>query len=134
MARTTPFHSRLEPLNETGVWKHWSGILVAPQYQYSLNSEYYAVRNSAGLFDTSPLFKYRIQGPDATQFLSGVLARDIRKQIRNVFGNKVFKTTITRSVRLEESPAYKKSIFTFAPSSSGAVEYYSLSEEVIGRV
>ena len=62
-----------------------------------------------------------------------ILARDIRKQIRTVFGDKVFRTTITKSVRLEESPAYKQSIFTFAPASSGATEYYSLTEEVIGR-
>jgi chromosome partitioning protein len=51
-----------------------------------------------------------------------------------VFGEKVFRTTISKSVRLEESPAYKQSIFTFAPTSSGATEYYSLSEEVISRV
>ena len=63
-----------------------------------------------------------------------VLARDIHRQIRDVFGEKVFRTTISKSVRLEESPAYKQSIFTFAPSSSGATEYYSLSEEVIARV
>ena len=43
------------------------------------------------------------------------LARDIRAQIQKVFGGKVFKTVITKSVRLEESPAYKESIFTFAP-------------------
>ena len=62
------------------------------------------------------------------------LARDIRSQIHKVFGEKVFKTLITKSVRLEESPAYKESIFSFAPESSGATEYYSLSEEVIERV
>ena len=61
------------------------------------------------------------------------LARDVRDQIRGVFGEKVFRTTISKSVRLEESPAYKQSIFSFAPNSSGAMEYYSLSEEVIGR-
>jgi cellulose biosynthesis protein BcsQ len=63
-----------------------------------------------------------------------ILARDIRRQIREVFGDKVFNTTISKSVRLEESPAYKQSIFTFSPASSGATEYYSLSEEVMGRV
>jgi chromosome partitioning protein len=62
------------------------------------------------------------------------LVRDIRSQIHKVFGEKVFKTLITKSVRLEESPAYKESIFSFAPESSGATEYYSLSEEVIERV
>jgi chromosome partitioning protein len=61
------------------------------------------------------------------------LARDIRGQNQSVFGTKVFNTVITKSVRLEESPAYKESIFTFAPESSGASEYYTLSEEVIER-
>jgi chromosome partitioning protein len=65
---------------------------------------------------------------------SSYYARDIRRQIKKVFGEKVFDTTISRSVRLEESPAYKQSIFTFAPNSTGAVEYYSLSEEVLRRV
>ena len=40
--------------------------------------EYFAIRNAAGLFDTSPLYKYRIHGPDAERFLAGVLARDPR--------------------------------------------------------
>ena len=62
------------------------------------------------------------------------LARDIREQITKVFGGKVFRTVISKSVRLEESPAYKESIFTFAPDSIGATDYYSLCEEVIERV
>jgi chromosome partitioning protein len=61
------------------------------------------------------------------------LARDIQDQIRKVFGDKVFRTVISKSVRLEESPAYRESIFTFAPDSTGAAEYYSLCEEVIDR-
>ena len=40
--------------------------------------EYFAVRNAAGIFDSSPLYKYRITGKDAERFLAGVLARDIR--------------------------------------------------------
>jgi aminomethyltransferase len=41
--------------------------------------EYFAVRNSAGIFDTSPLYKYQIRGKDAERFLAGVMARDIRR-------------------------------------------------------
>ena len=78
MIKRTPFFPRLAELNQTMLWEHWAGYLVAQKYQYSETYEYYAVRNSAGLFDTSPLFKYRITGRDATKFLSGVLARDIR--------------------------------------------------------
>lgn len=78
MILTTPFHSRLEPLNETGLWSHWEGYLVAEKYQMSEKTEYFAIRNSAGLFDTSPLYKYRVFGPDAEAFLAGVLTRDVR--------------------------------------------------------
>ena len=78
MVRTTPFHERLAPLNETGLWEHWANHLVATRFQMSEKFEYFAVRNAAGLFDTSPLYKYRIHGPDAERFLAGVLARDIR--------------------------------------------------------
>jgi aminomethyltransferase len=78
MIRTTPFHERTTALNETGLWEHWSGHLAAQRYQMSDKFEYFAVRNSAGIFDSSPLYKYRIHGPDAERFLAGVLARDIR--------------------------------------------------------
>jgi aminomethyltransferase len=79
MIRTTPFHERTSALNETGLWEHWSNCLVAQRYQMSEKFEYFAIRNAAGLFDTSPLYKYRITGPDAARFLGGVLARDPHK-------------------------------------------------------
>jgi aminomethyltransferase len=79
MIRTTPFHERTSALNETGLWEHWSNCLVAQRYQMSEKFEYFAIRNAAGLFDTSPLYKYRFSGPDAERYLGGVLARDVRK-------------------------------------------------------
>jgi aminomethyltransferase len=78
MIRTTPFHERTNALNETQLWSHWSGHLAADRYQMSDKMEYFAVRNAAGLFDSSPLYKYRITGSDAETFLAGILARDIR--------------------------------------------------------
>jgi len=78
LIRTTPFHERTSALNETQLWSHWSGHLAADRYQMSDKFEYFAVRNAAGIFDTSPLFKYRITGKDVEAFLGGVLARDIR--------------------------------------------------------
>jgi len=79
MVRTTPFHERTSALNQTGLWEHWANSLVAVRYQMSEKFEYFAIRNAAGLFDTSPLYKYRVRGPDAERFLAGVLARDPRK-------------------------------------------------------
>jgi len=78
MIRTTPFHERTAALNETGLWSHWAGHLAANRYQVSDKFEYFAVRNAAGIFDTSPLYKYRFAGRDAERFLAGILARDIR--------------------------------------------------------
>lgn len=78
MIRKTPFHERTSALNETGLWQHWSGHLAANRYQVSDKFEYFAVRSAAGIFDTSPLYKYRVAGRDAERFLSGMLARDIR--------------------------------------------------------
>ncbi len=106
-----------------------------------IQSSYYALEGTDDLLDTYE--KIRSRPNPNLQFLGVIitlhdkrtnLARDVKKQIETVFGNKVFKTSISKSVRLEESPAYKQSIFTFAPQSSGAIEYYSLSEEVIERV
>jgi aminomethyltransferase len=77
MPLVTPFHSRLKEINETGIWRHWSGYLVAPQYQYSLSDEYYSVRNSVSLLDTTPLFKYRFNGVDAKVLLERILLRDV---------------------------------------------------------
>jgi len=62
-----------------------------------------------------------------------ILGRDVVAQVRKVFGDKVFDTMISKSVRLEESPAYKESIFSHAPASSGAKQYAKLGEEVMQR-
>ena len=77
--RTTPFYERTSALNQTGLWEHWAGHLSAKQYHHSEKHEYFAVRTAAGVYDTSPLYKYRIHGTDAEAFLSGVFARDVRK-------------------------------------------------------
>ena len=61
------------------------------------------------------------------------IAKDVVDRIRDVFGSAVFNTVISKSVKLEESPAYKESIFTYAPNSVGAVQYKKISEEIIKR-
>src|SRR6202041_4122305 len=62
------------------------------------------------------------------------IARDTHGQIRTVFGEVLFKTRISKNVRLEESPAYKETILTFAPKSPGAEESKKLAQEVLQRV
>ena len=118
-----------------------NALVAASHLLVPIQSSYFALEGTDDLLETYQKIKSRPN--PALQFLGVVitlhdkrtiLARDIQRQIRDVFGEKVFRTMISKSVRLEESPAYKQSIFTFAPTSSGATEYYCLSEEVIGRV
>lgn len=78
MVLTTPFHERLVELNTAQLWSHWSGHLTASQYTTAPKHEYFGVRNAVGVFDASPLYKYRIYGRDSERFLGGIMARDIR--------------------------------------------------------
>ena len=79
LVRTTPFHPRLSELNTQGLYTHWQGTLSPLRYTHAPKHEYFAVRNSVGVFDTSPLYKYRVTGPDAERLLSGALVRDVRR-------------------------------------------------------
>jgi chromosome partitioning protein len=117
-----------------------NALVAATHLLIPIQSSYFALEGTDDLLETiekvraRPNPELRILGVVITMHdKRTALARDIRAQIRKVFGGKVFKTVITKSVRLEESPAYKESIFTFAPNSSGATEYYRLCEEVIDR-
>ncbi|GAA4370809.1 aminomethyltransferase family protein [Nocardioides caricicola] len=78
MIRTTPFHPRLSELNDQHLFTHWQGTLSPLRYSHAPKHEYFAVRNGVGVFDTSPLYKYAVTGPDAEKLLSGALVRDIR--------------------------------------------------------
>ena len=76
--RTTPFHRRLSELNDQGLYTHWQGTLSPLRYSHAPKHEYFAVRNSVGVFDTSPLYKYAVTGPDAERLLAGALVRDVK--------------------------------------------------------
>lgn len=75
----TPFYSRTGPLNQALEWRNWSGYIAASVYEPSHEREYYAVRNSAALFDVSPLYKYDVKGPDALALVNRVVTRDLSK-------------------------------------------------------
>jgi chromosome partitioning protein len=118
-----------------------NAMVAATHILIPIQSSYFALEGTDDLLETIDKIKAR---PNPALRLLGVLitlhdrrtviAKDVYDQISAVFGEKLFKTTISKSVRLEESPAHRESIFTFSPRSSGAAEYYSLSEEVLSRV
>lgn len=118
-----------------------NALVASSHVLVPIQSSYFALEGTDDLLETIEKVKAR---PNPKLELLGVvvtlhdkrttLGKEVFEQIRRVFGPKLFDTVITKSVRLEESPAYKESIFTFAPQSSGAIEYEKLCNEVMSRV
>ncbi len=79
MAVGTPFDQRALPLNVKRSWREWSGFFASSAYAAHHDIEYNAIRNAAALIDVSPLFKYRVSGPDATRLVDRVITRDATK-------------------------------------------------------
>lgn len=79
MPLPTPFHPYTSLLNQSHNWRDWSGYLAASRYEPSHEREYWAIRNSAALFDVSPLFKYEVSGPDALRLVDRIMTRDLTR-------------------------------------------------------
>ncbi len=118
-----------------------NALVAATHLLVPIQSTYYALEGTDDLLETYERVRSR---PNPELQILGVLitlydkrtsiAQDTYNQIKAVFGDKLFRTKISRSVRLEESPAYKETILTYAPDSPGATEYKKLSLEVLQRV
>jgi chromosome partitioning protein len=118
-----------------------NALVAATHVLIPIQSSYFALEGTDDLLET--IDKVKMRANPRLQILGALLtlydkrtllSKDVRKQVKKVFGEKLFATAISKSVRLEESPAHRESIFSFAPRSSGAFEYYKLSEEILSRV
>ncbi|MXX28250.1 MAG: aminomethyl transferase family protein, partial [Gammaproteobacteria bacterium] len=78
MLLDTPFGSRVQAACELREWEPWKGYASAIAYE-DMELEYFAVRNATGVFDLTPMTKYRIGGPDAAAFLNRLMTRDVGK-------------------------------------------------------
>ena len=105
-----------------------------------LQTEFFALHGMSKLLETVAIVKRRlnpaleITGIIATLFDSRTnLAQEVLGNIRQYFGNKVFRTVIRKNVRLAESPSYGKVITEYDASATGAQDYMALAEEVIAQ-
>jgi len=115
-----------------------NSFVAATHLIIPIQSSYFALEGTDDLLETIDKVRSR-SNPDLA--LLGVvvtmhdkrtvISKDSVDHINKLFGRKVFNTIISRNVRLEESPAYKESIFTFAPDSKGAEEYQQLAREIL---
>jgi chromosome partitioning protein len=110
------------------------GVLVP------LECEYFALRGVALLMETiekvasrlSP--KLAIDGVLATMYDSRTLhTREVLANVVQGFGDRVFHTVISRTVRFPDATVAGEPITQFDPSSNGATAYRELAKEVLDR-
>ena len=102
------FHARTLELCESLNYRDWAGYYAVSAYETHHEHEYNAIRNACALIDISPLFKYRISGPDAMRLVNRVITRDAsRMSVGQVYytpwcdedGKVIDDGTVTRRVR-----------------------------------
>lgn len=106
-----------------------------------VQSEYYALEGLGQLLATVQRVR---QGLNPSLDLLGVvltmydkrtsLSEQVKEELQKHFGDKVFKTTIPRNIRLAEAPSFGKTIFEHDRWSKGARAYKQFAKEVANRV
>ncbi len=75
MSVGSAFDERALQLNVRRQWRQWAGVFASSAYSPHIDIEYNAIRNAVALIDVSPLFKYRVSGPDADRLVDRVITR-----------------------------------------------------------
>jgi chromosome partitioning protein len=117
-----------------------NALTAADSLLIPIQCEYYALEGVSKLLDSMKLVKTRLNkelevfGVLLTMYDSRtMLTKQVEDEVRRYFGDKVFTTTIPRTVKLAEAPSYGQSILEYYPSGKGAMAYRSLAKEVIER-
>lgn len=118
-----------------------NALSCADSVMIPVESEYFSLRGLALLMDTVEKvrdrlnFKLEVLGILVTMFDRRTLhAREVMERLVEAFGDKVFDSVITRTVRFPETSVAGEPISSWAPRSSGAIQYRNLAAEVIQRV
>ncbi len=117
-----------------------NALAAATEALVPITVSVFALKGLERLWRTIDQVKQNLGAPHLK--ISGILctmtdrtnvARDVEAILRRQFGDLVFKTTIPKNVKIEESHSWRQSIFTYAPDASGAQAYARLVEEVLSR-
>lgn len=115
-----------------------NALTAADRVLIPIQCEYYALEGVGQLLQTVNLVQLRLnphlnlEGVLLTMFDARTnLAIQVVDEVKNYFGDKVFRTVIPRNVRLSEAPSHGKPVIAYDPRSRGAVLYQELAQEVI---
>lgn len=105
-----------------------------------IQSEYFALEGLGKLLNTVRIVQTRlnpklaIEGLLITMYDNRLrLARQVVEDVRGHFKQMVFNTLIYRNTKLAEAPSYGKSIIMHDASSTGAINYLNLAQEILTR-
>ena len=117
-----------------------NALTAADEVVIPLECEFFSLRGVALLIDTIEKVRERL---NPRLHIAGILAtmydartvhgREVFSRVVEAFGDTVFDTVITRTVRFPETTVAGEPITTWAPSSSGALQYRALAKEVLAR-
>jgi len=105
-----------------------------------IQCEFFALEGLSQLIDTiKKVQKYLnkklvVEGVVMTMFdVRTNLSAEVVDEVRNHFGDKVYKTVIPRNIKLGEAPSYGLPIIKYDPASKGSEAYLALADEVIKK-
>ena len=117
-----------------------NGLVAAREALVAVQTEFFALQGMSKLVEVIGLLRRRL---NPTLEITGILpclydsrlrlAREVLAEIRTHFPGRVFRRPIAKNIRLAEAPSYGRTIFEYAPESSGAQDYTTAAAELIGQ-
>lgn len=118
-----------------------NALAAADSVLVPVQCEYYALEGIADLTTTIKMInsrinpKLEIQGIVLTMYDSRTnFSEQVAGEIRKYFGNKVYKTTIPRNVRIAEAPSHGKPVIAYDRISRGSAAYLKLAAEIVKQI
>jgi chromosome partitioning protein len=115
-----------------------NALMASDAVVIPIQCEFFALEGISELMDTidriAESFQHpiEIEGILLTMFDDRTnLTRQVAKDLKDFFGDQVFRTIIPRSVRLAEAPSFGKPILAYDPRSKGAESYIKLAKEIL---
>jgi chromosome partitioning protein len=115
-----------------------NALMAADSVLIPIQCEFFALEGVSELMDTIERIRESFSHPLKTEGILLTmyddrtnLTRQVAADLREFFGDDVFKTVIPRNVRLAEAPSHGKSILSYDPGSRGAEAYIQLAKEVL---
>jgi chromosome partitioning protein len=115
-----------------------NALVAADSVLIPLQCEYFALEGVSEILDTLQKIRQQLnpelelKGVLLTMFDDRTnLANQVRQDLVDFFGDKVFSTVIPRNVRLAEAPSHGKPIILYDVRSRGAESYIQLAREIL---